>query len=384
MDELLKRLAKERREKSGTEFELHPATRRILQEKVARTFPESKSKAKASFFFWPRLALMGVFTALLALALSLLNTPRKSKPAFDLAQRAEQPALSTPEPLTYPAKEEAVAIRRADEQDFSKKQNPPAMTAPLFKREINPQALSTRDRDDVASGGRTGEKVSEPRAAVALPENRPVQSPDGKLAFDRATVRAEATVETATTAQAMAARSLKPGFAPTAPPVQLDTGASSLVRMRFVQQDLRAKFRQNLQSPPPSKILQSFEVVRMGNRIQLFDSDGSIYVGEILDPNSIASKKDFQDKAPEPSSFAFRATGTNRPLHRLVTIRGNFSPSNVKLVSNGTSKAKTVGALSAGELKVETGLSAKASGSIRGRLSIGGTNEFEIQAVELP
>ena len=385
MDELLKRLAKERREKSGPDFELHPVTRRILQNEVARSFPQTNAKAKPPFFFWPRLALMGAFTALLALALTVLNTPRKSKPAFELSKRSDQPASPAPEPIQLAAKEKKVTDRSVDEDDFLRKQIPPTATVPLLSRENIAQKAPSREGNVVTKGGRAEDMLSEPRSLGTPAEQRTDQLADRKLATDRAPVLAALKPESATTAPAVAARSLEAAPAPAAAPVQNYSDPSQLDRRSFVQQDLRARFRQNLLSPPPSKILQSFEVVRAGNRIQLFDSDGSVYEGEILTTtNLLAGKKDFQNPGSLSSAFAFRAAGTNQQLHRFITVNGNFALTNAILVSTGRLQAKSADALKPGVLKGELGTPGKVTGSIRGKISIGGTNEFEIQAIEFP
>jgi len=65
MEELLKACAKQRREQAGAPFELHPATRRLLQGEVRRLLPPAPEKGKggSSFFSFRRLLMPGVGVA---------------------------------------------------------------------------------------------------------------------------------------------------------------------------------------------------------------------------------------------------------------------------------------------------------------------------------
>ena len=60
IDELLQAYAKKRREQMDAQMDVHPATRKLLQGEVARTFPKKPSAVESSFsflkMFWPRIA----------------------------------------------------------------------------------------------------------------------------------------------------------------------------------------------------------------------------------------------------------------------------------------------------------------------------------------
>src|ERR1041385_2415992 len=69
MDDALKGFAKKRREDAGAPFELHPATRQLLQGEVARTYPKpvpgKRSWLRLIAMFWPRLAFATAVFAVL-------------------------------------------------------------------------------------------------------------------------------------------------------------------------------------------------------------------------------------------------------------------------------------------------------------------------------
>ena len=68
IEKLLQASAEERRRQAGGPFELHPATRRLLQGEVARQYGApnaAKAPLRPWFQFWPRLAWsLGTFLVL--------------------------------------------------------------------------------------------------------------------------------------------------------------------------------------------------------------------------------------------------------------------------------------------------------------------------------
>jgi hypothetical protein len=77
MDEMLKTYAEQRRK--NPDIQIHPATRRMLQDEVARVYPSSQKKSGALEVlrrFWPQLAIGGAL-ALIGLV-AVLNIARKS------------------------------------------------------------------------------------------------------------------------------------------------------------------------------------------------------------------------------------------------------------------------------------------------------------------
>jgi len=91
IETLLRAAAKKRRDEAGPPFELHPATRRLLQGEVARKFAKPQ-RGTGSFFqalgqLWPRLAWGVAILAVLGVAARLLlPVPGHDKPETFLAK----------------------------------------------------------------------------------------------------------------------------------------------------------------------------------------------------------------------------------------------------------------------------------------------------------
>src|SRR6185503_10275342 len=96
LDEQLSAWARKRRDEAGAPFELHPATRKLLQDEVARTFLQKSDEPAAEpggwwKMFWPRFALAGsLCLAMVILAGLLLPGLAKSKSKAQLALLRQQ------------------------------------------------------------------------------------------------------------------------------------------------------------------------------------------------------------------------------------------------------------------------------------------------------
>ncbi|MEW6156246.1 MAG: hypothetical protein AB1813_02370 [Verrucomicrobiota bacterium] len=94
MDDLLKAFAKKRRKEAGDPLELHPATRRLLQDEVARTYghgpqPTHSTRPgwKSLLMFWPRFAIGFSVLAMAGIAIFLATQTRA--PQSQLASRSD-------------------------------------------------------------------------------------------------------------------------------------------------------------------------------------------------------------------------------------------------------------------------------------------------------
>src|SRR5258707_367035 len=96
LDEQLSAWARKRRDEAGAPFELHPATRKLLQDEIARTFPKKSDEPAAEpggwwKMLWPRFALAGsLCLAMVILAGLLLPGLAKSKSKAQLALLRQQ------------------------------------------------------------------------------------------------------------------------------------------------------------------------------------------------------------------------------------------------------------------------------------------------------
>src|ERR1039457_2461220 len=96
IEKLLRAAAKKRRDEAGAPLELHPATRRLLQGEVARTFAkpkrESRSFIEALGQLWPRVAGgVAIFAVLVLAGYVLLPVPDKSKRGALMAKNDPMP-----------------------------------------------------------------------------------------------------------------------------------------------------------------------------------------------------------------------------------------------------------------------------------------------------
>src|SRR5262245_6297077 len=110
IEKLLRDYAKKRRGEAGASFEMHPATRRLLQGEVARELTRGqKSPAPARRRFQPWVVFAGALGILVVLgvAVALLLPefgPSSGNPSF--AER-DQTAKSAPLNLSYAPREES-------------------------------------------------------------------------------------------------------------------------------------------------------------------------------------------------------------------------------------------------------------------------------------
>src|SRR4051812_45491968 len=89
IEKQLKAYAKQRRKDAGTDMELHPATRRLLQGEVVRLSPkasENPGHTKLLSRFWPRLAFAGSIFILLGIGTWALLQDHSSKVRFTMAE----------------------------------------------------------------------------------------------------------------------------------------------------------------------------------------------------------------------------------------------------------------------------------------------------------
>src|ERR1017187_9333892 len=96
IEKLLRAAAKKRRDEAGAPLELHPATRRLLQGEVARTFakpkPETRTFSEVLGQLWRRFAWAAAICAVLVVAgYILLPFPGKGRPEGLLAKNEPMP-----------------------------------------------------------------------------------------------------------------------------------------------------------------------------------------------------------------------------------------------------------------------------------------------------
>ena len=182
IDEQLRAWARKRREDAGAPLELHAATRKLLQDEVARTFsrkPTTSSAATAGWWrmLWPRFALAGsICVALVAIVGILLPGLAKSK-----------------------SREQQIALVRQQDKDLSAdsgRRDTPAQNAPDSAASRAVQAPLPQHR---AESGKSTLAEAQPPAAPSLAENKLIEQPVGvraELKDERLKAEPPATVQT--------------------------------------------------------------------------------------------------------------------------------------------------------------------------------------------
>lgn len=133
IEKQLRAFARWRRDQAGGSFDLHPATRRLLQDEVARQHgrPHASSSAGrlAWLKFWPRIAFATGTLAILAVGVYVLLPPlRTSPPSLALAQRERVAPdsesvsqSSSPQPeWAVPRAAAPAAVGKSEATDFGK------------------------------------------------------------------------------------------------------------------------------------------------------------------------------------------------------------------------------------------------------------------------
>lgn len=499
--ELLKAYAARRREEAGAPFELHPATRKMLQDEAARAFPAkpapmATSGPRASLIgrFWPQLAFGTAILAVLVLLLVLVENPGRNK-GFELSKLPDQPlgalgggnAAAPAAPAAKETSENRIASRNVSargESDLARELNAPAAQSAAPLPSTSPErARSAKLEKKVGQvESEPGLQVSKPTSTVAeAPKNdapgirgfgereslaRAAAPPEVRLQQEKDRAQEEAAsrkpaektplkadkFQVAPRPNTALADSLsvdeksKQGLVVAQQAQDRDNrdkgrvdslasgkaaggvAASALPESEFqwgfVQLDSRARYRQNLLSPPVPKVLTSFQLVRNGDNIRVIDSDGSVYEGSIS-RGDLRLAEDLEEKRteslnkryglarqpapaqnmaflgvePKPgqpdSSFFFQVTGTNRTLNQAVTFTGQYQPPMPSASTTGLAVttepaaslrgANEIGRKIAGNAPVEGQAAAAAdkgaASTIIGKAAIGRTTEFEVKAV---
>jgi hypothetical protein len=108
IEELLRAYAQKRREEAGDRFELHPATRRLLQGEVTRTFPQKEETASWLLLLrgmWLRAGLAVSILLVLGVAVWLIHPWEKQPDQFAAAPMKPPPpppVVNSPLPAVAP------------------------------------------------------------------------------------------------------------------------------------------------------------------------------------------------------------------------------------------------------------------------------------------
>lgn len=382
MDKLLKAYAKKRKAEGGQSFELHPATRKMLQGEASRVrgkasaTPEPKPKIR----LWPALAWTAATCAIVAIGIVKVSN-RHSDGSMQVAMSEPQPTPAVAAPMK---EERAAKFKDRDESSSLAKK------ATFDSRSQDGNAVPTTNFVGQSSGFLA--KADEEKADASTPIAQPSKPEDVAPAEDRNVAAATATspapvlaatppaprserrkgeLDNATVAQVTS--NLKPErhsvseaiqttnglqiVAPSAaPPILAESDAAAPLpapdisgsatnspgelllaggasqQQMFVQRDSRSAYRVNLQSPPLPKVLTKFRVIRTGDKVRVVDADGSVYEGSVVatvqvktavlaSPRGQAAADVSGGDAKDGESYAFKVSGRSRTLNKTISFQ---------------------------------------------------------------
>jgi hypothetical protein len=427
MDEMLKAYAEQGRKKP--DIQIHPATRRMLQDEVARVYPPSQKRSGVLEMlrrFWPQLAIGGAL-ALIGLV-AALNVARKD-PEMVLASRDEA-ANSAPAPTITTISESDAGLKKeksidevrqladaaeSKDRELGERNLPaPAPTSPPQER-LPQLARARNERSDQKSADDQAKQLA---AAASAPEQsqrqRRVQE-DSRSAEARADFFKLDGTNLANRRDQPEAELLQTAASPvttaaTAKPRPTDlTNLGAALRMNFTQLPTTAQTA----NPATLPILSAFSVEQLGENLKFVDNDGSVYFGKLVlrEADAVAPPQQvlLQDTAgsrvlqlpgrnlftnrvdqstvlSNSLAYDFQVEGTNRTLSNNVVVQGTYfqrtnPPQGIAGVAAQTeTQTRAAGRVPAARFGLLQ-QAAPPKAAIVGIATIGNTNELQINAV---
>jgi hypothetical protein len=351
IEELLKAYAAKRKGEAADPA-IHPATRKMLQEEVRRTFKkpvEGVAKQRVPWtLLWPKFAMGAAACALVILGFVLI---REDSPVrFDVAQ-SPPPAAQSPQIRQLPAA-------------------PPP-----------PESDALVSEDSVIVGGPIRGMQAEPSQ---VPAEKSLSLSDALSSRKEAELAVKA--ETATVTESPTGATFQ-----TAGEVRL--AASTTAPRQYFAEAAQPRAGGRPASTATQHPLQRFFIQPLGNRVRITDFDGSVYEGELVALSTREGKdKDLSATGKlagvetasralnDASNFRFEVSGTNRTLNQPVRFAGVYStalPASTRERSQPTEEAKKSKADAAA---VVDAISPLPSTRITGTLFIN-TNQVPINAI---
>ena len=314
IEKSLRAWAKRRREDAGAPLDLHPATRKLLQDEVSRLKPGPRREAGlfARLFWYSPLRLALSLSAVAVLIFAAVVFIERLGPAS--SSLSANPGLLA-ENKRLPEQNGRPAVAEQDN---------PGNAQPVPAVETAPTATAAAP------------------IAVAAPPVPAVAARKAKTAVSSVSLADSASLHK--TPVASAAPSVAPPVPATAP-LSLDQeklatpqpGAAELAAVPANQPAAAAVVVQKLSwvnSPPDTDrrdgavdklgaapMLASFRTEQTGNQLRVIDADGSVYVGNLTAATDILDSKAASQVA---QTRAFRVTGTNLTHRQPVVFTGNL------------------------------------------------------------
>jgi len=337
IEKWLRACAKKRRAQAGESFEIHPATRRLLQGEIARNMPARDGDDKSgSPMLWEILRRRWAF--LLSFAFCVLLVAVIIFQFAGTAKRREQALAS---------------IAQLKQRNLSANAVGPAIIA----------------RSGIRAAPTTAPAVESPPpppVAGAGPSGAPAQVLAENEKSDRFTpAPAAPPAEMPNAGENMAAFSANKN----------EQFANSLATRRPESMEPENAFKNNIAPSQSLPILASFQVQQNGNALRIIDQDGSVYEGSLQSLTAASANREQQAPPrqyqamqnavgvvagiPSPPvgqaqnairairNYFFRVTGTNRTLGQNVTCTG-YLVANSPRTTNALQSWGTLGAPAGG------------------------------------
>jgi hypothetical protein len=310
IEKSLRAWAKRRREDAGAPVDLHPATRKLLQDEVSRLRNGPRREpGRFARLLWGsplRLALNLSAVAVLIFAAAVF-LPRLQHPAAATFSAGSTMLAENKRMLDQNAQP---AFAPSDKLSGSRA-SPTVEVAPASAAPPPPPELALRKDKSVSNTVTLADNVTMYKTPVtsAVPNAAPSTSADMPLALDaeKLTTR-QAGVTDLTTASA---NQVVP--APAAVVAQ---------KLSWINSPATADRRDGAASKlGAAPMLGSFRTEQSGNQLRVIDADGSAYAGNLTASTDIL---DSNGAFPAAQTRAFRVTGTNLTLHQPVIFTGNL------------------------------------------------------------
>jgi hypothetical protein len=406
MEKILRAYTEARRK--GADLPLHPATRKMLQAEVARRYKNAAAQPYWSRWraFWPRLAFGSGLCAILIIAVLSLRQPSRTnqpaaKPDLNQARPAQDRYLRE---TVEPSKEREVVTPRGYAGGAAA--NAPASVVPATPMQASapepkvqaastPEILRRRDTLAVAPPPRQSADKEEEQvvrlkdASVARGLAQRTQTNPQESSLGRARTPVGRPVELKTDGLAT-----KADVATTAEKLATAnemTNLGAALRTRFVDLPKAANV------PAANAVLNSFQFEQQGDDLRIVDGDGSVYLGQLspgqpgqhpAQPNmfgyepagAVVAPLGLTENSSNIAVYFVHAQGTNITLAKPVTLDARFlERTNPALSGGATPGLETTVATK----RAATAPLSKARKAIVGRVVVGATNQFPVNAISV-
>ncbi len=388
IEKQLRAYANKRRTEAGAPFELHPVTRRLLHEEVAKrgaaASSASSSLTRIFFLLWPRYAF--VIPLLMLSGLVLLYKVFDNKQPMELARNVPGSTAPSDEEIgskTMVSRTVGEGTRgdgKIERPASAPSKSPQIQTALRNARPAVAPKTAERERTDSLDS-------QPPKFNLLEPTSRLAREEAAAGATDANVVRAPAAVPSVQNAY-----------------LNYDGSAIESATQRFAQVSL-AKPSPASKTSTANVVLTSFQMEQVGDRIRVIDNDGSTYIGHLQKVNApvkqqiddgrellnearkaktlasaSATSKDSKSEAEADPDYYFRVVGTNRNLKQQVIFSGHLL-ANADSAGYSNTNLNTTAAAQLQVPAQNQSVPVLLNSRIDGTALVGGSNNVSIRAV---